>query len=766
MHRLDNLCRKDAALSLRAVLAALTALIPYALFCQPAHAQSTAVSGLVTDPTGGAVPNVQITLTNETTGIVEHSKTSGAGLYYLPIVQPGSYSLSAEREGFKRFEETAITVETAQNVSLDVKLQVGGASRQSITVNSNAIEVNSVDAAVSTVVDQQFVENIPMNGRTLQSLIAAVPGVVYVYPSTGGGAGGGLTVNGQRTEENYFSLDGVSATAGQTYKDGQGGGTGAGYGGNLPGATALGTTQSMLSLDDLQEFRATTSTYSAEYGRMPGGQFALTSRSGSNEWHGGAFDYLRNGDLDANNTFNNMLNVPKPAERQNDFGGTWGGPVIIPKLYNGKDKTFFFFSYEGLRLMSPTAAQSYVVPTTTAWNAANGIVDRTTGAPLPGLIDMAPAEVQFLMKAFPLPNAVGIPRPASVTAQYNHSFYDQYFQYDNAAFSSPSSIDATSVRIDHSFSDNFKMFGRFSDTPSDTEVRGGGGVSMLQTYVGNSKSVTIGATNLLSSRLTNDLRFGYTGSDNAIAYAFTSVGGATIPDLTVIPGYTSGMYLSYSFGDGTNGAGNYRYPSHNSQQQFNVVNTTSLLINRHNLKWGVDYRRTSTAEARPPLQEYAMYSGIPAILANQVTDTLNIREIPYSTIDPIYINFSAFVQDEWRATPRLSVSAGLRWDVNPAPTDGNGHDPYTITEFSNIQAVALAPEGTPLWKTKFNNLGPRLGLAYQLSQTPGRQTVLRSGFGMFYDTTNSTSSHGYNGVGITASETVLGASYPFSPVPD
>jgi hypothetical protein len=135
----------------------------------------------------------------------------------------------------------------------------------------------------------------------------------------------------------------------------QGLGAGAGFGGGTPAETALGTTQGMVSIDALQEFRATTSTYSAQYGRTPGGQFSFTTRSGTNEWHGSAFDYFRNEALDANNWFNNAASpqIPREKERQDDFGGTLGGPVWIPHLYNGKDKTFFFFSYEGLRLWTP-----------------------------------------------------------------------------------------------------------------------------------------------------------------------------------------------------------------------------------------------------------------------------------------------------------------------------------------------------------------------------------------------------------------------------
>lgn len=201
------------------------------------------------------------------------------------------------------------------------------------------------------------------------------PGVLVV-PSQGVGQSGELSVNGQRTESNYFIVDGVSADIGASVSSS--GFTGAGFAGATPGETALGTTQSLVSIDALQEFRATTSTYSAEYGRGPGGQFSFQTRSGTNQYHGTAFDYLRNDALDANSWFNGYTNVPpvaKQALRQNDFGGTLGGFLDIPHLYNGRNRTFFFFSYEGLRLINPKPSQLYEVPSNDLRQKAPDAVD-------------------------------------------------------------------------------------------------------------------------------------------------------------------------------------------------------------------------------------------------------------------------------------------------------------------------------------------------------------------------------------------------------
>ncbi len=318
-------------------LFSLCYLVLLASFIPSANAQTASLSGLVSDSTGAVVRGAEVTFTNERTKTVSHAKTNSAGIYSLPFLQPGQYTLTAEYPGFKRYQRTGVTIDVAQNLNVDVRLQVGGES-QSVTVDGSGSAINTTDSSVSTVIDRQFVENIPLNGRSFQPLMTLVPGV-SVVPSVEGRSGE-LTVNGQRTEANYFTVDGVSATTGANPTSP---GYSAGYGGSLPGETTLGTTQSLISIDALQEFRATTSTYSAEYGRSPGGQFTFTSRSGTNEWHGTAFDYFRNDALDANNWFNNYYGLPRQAERQNDFGGVFGGPVRIPGLYSGRDRTFFSF---------------------------------------------------------------------------------------------------------------------------------------------------------------------------------------------------------------------------------------------------------------------------------------------------------------------------------------------------------------------------------------------------------------------------------------
>jgi hypothetical protein len=215
-----------------------------------------------------------------------------------------------------------------------------GSTSQSVTVEADVVNVNTTDGTVSTVLDRHFAENLPLNGRSFQTLIMLTPGVVLT--PTAFDDQGQFSVNGQRADANYFTVDGVSANFGVT-----------GYfplvqaaGGALPALSASGGTNSLVSVDAMQEFRVQTSSFAPEFGRTPGGQISIVTRSGTNAFHGTLFEYFRNDVLDANDWFSNFNHLRKPEERQNDFGGVFGGPVI-------KDKTFFFFSYEGCGCASP-----------------------------------------------------------------------------------------------------------------------------------------------------------------------------------------------------------------------------------------------------------------------------------------------------------------------------------------------------------------------------------------------------------------------------
>jgi len=694
------------------------------LATSPAWGQNAQIAGTVLDPSKAVLPNAKIEFVETATGVRWEARSNAEGRYIAPSILPGIYRVTIQTAGFETQVVENVKLNVAAKVSMDFVLHPGSVS-QSVTVDGSGISLDTTDASVSTVIDRQFVENLPLNGRSFQSLMTLTPGVTVV-PSSGVGQSGELSVNGQRTEANYFTVDGVSANTGASVSSS--GATGAGFTGATPGETALGTTQSLVSIDALQEFREVTSTYSAEYGRTPGGQFSFQTRSGTNEYHGSAFDFLRNDVLDANSWFNGYTNNPpvaKQALRQNDFGGTLGGFLDIPHLYNGKDKTFFFFSYEGLRLTSPAASKLYEVPSNYLRQAA-------------------PDALKPFLAAFP------------VSSQPDNGNGLSYF---TSGYSAPSSLDTNSIRIDHSFNDRFKIFGRYSDSPSNSRSRQPTDLAQVNATIRNVKTLTLGATSIFTPSHVNEFRLNVTGNDYKSARYLDNFGGATPLNQKNIASLQSDSWLTFFlFYD------LYPYyllePQSNRERQVNVVDTFTHVLGRHNFKYGVDYRRLVVSEALPPLWEVGFYFNEASVLANQAGG-INMYKQSIN-MKAVYPNTSLFMQDEWKVTERLNLSYGIRWELNPAPHDANGNTPYTVDQISNLATVKLAPKGTALWETAYKNFAPRAGIAYQVHRAPGMDTVLRAGAGLFYDTGTQLAADGYYGVGTTGFKSFGGGTFPLT----
>ena len=687
------------------------------------------VSGIILDPSGAAIAGADVLIINDATAVQYPGKTNSEGYYVVSNIPPGTYRIQVSNSGFKTVIKPDIVVHVEDALAINFTLPIGSAS-EVVTVEGGASMINTTDASVSTVVDRKYVENMPLNGRSFQDLILLTPGVVTQSPQNTGallGQTGEFSVNGQRAESNVYSVDGVSANLGVTA--GVNMIAGAGASGSVPAATALGTTQALVPVDDLQEFRVQSSTYSAQYGRNPGGQFALETRSGTNQWHGTVFDYVRNAVFDANDWFNDYFNVKEPALQQNDFGGTIGGPVHVPGVYNGKDKTFFFVSYEGLRLTQPQAATVNYVP-----DAA--------------LRSSTPQPLQQVLNAFPVGN--GSDDTVNGVAQFI------------ASWSNPSSLDSTSVRLDHVVNNKLRLFFRFSDTPSNSRSRGSGLVATpteLNSSEYISRTYTTGVDTAFSNRFSNQFRLNYSTNHVKSAEVIDQFGGGTPVDLAQLQGVDAGAGLSLVFIYSGYELGISQLQEFATQRQWNLVDSVGISIGRHQLKFGVDYRRlTPTATPIDPSVEY-LYLSQDSIQANLAFGAISQSLAP---AHPLYQNFSAFVQDEWKATPRLGLSLGLRWEVDPAPGVTQGIKPYTI-EGSSPSTYTLAPEGTPLWKTSWGNVAPRLGAAYVLRDRPSFETVIRGGAGVFYDTGQQLGSTGFQGPGYSSGEAIQ-LSVPF-PLP-
>lgn len=696
-------------------------------------AQSTdaTISGIVADPSGKAIPDAEIEILNEGTNARYGARTNNLGIYTVSILPPGQYRIQVSKAGFKTLIKPGILLYVQSAVVINFALPVGAVS-ESITIEAGASEINTTDGSVSTVIDRNFVEIMPLNGRSFQDLLTLSPGVSQVANSAGVGYGVGyssdIVVNGQRTEANYYTVDGVSANTGAMPNPF---GEGAGVSGSVPGLTALGTTQSLTSIDSLQEFRSTTSTYSAEYGRTPGGQFSFSTRSGTDALHGSLYDFFRNDALDANNWFNDFYSYPKGKERQNDFGATLGGPILVPGLYNGKGRSFFFFSYEGLRLTSPQAATPVEVPDDT-------------------LRQQAPSAIQPLLNAFPVANG---------GSDGNNDGFAYYIE----SVSYPSSLDNTSIRLDHRIGEKLSIFGRYADSPSDSTVYS---LALKQASSFSNRNLTLGATYSVTSNQANEFRLNFTRNLGQSVEASTSLGGAAPLGLNSLPGPNGGPFPEsnselaaiFTFANFTNFSLS-SLPA--NQRQWNATDTHNWVIGAHSLKAGVDWRRLQTSlPSWNPLEEIA-FSDENEVLAN-APSFAEVQMWGTSKDQPVYENLSSFLEDEWKITPGLALSLGVRWDINPAPSNPDGPNPYTVDQITDIATTRLAPQGTPLWKTDWLGVAPRIGAAYQLHPGSRRNTVFRAGFGIFYDPGNTTGSLGFQGIGFISVQQVSSPSYPLT----
>ncbi|MGB8481504.1 MAG: carboxypeptidase regulatory-like domain-containing protein [Acidobacteriaceae bacterium] len=719
------------------ILRGIVCLILWPAMCILAQVSTANVAGVVEDSTGARIPNAAVKLINNQTGTENDSKTDHYGVFVLPGVIPGAYTLQIERDGFATAQFTGLVLNIGETKRILVRMQLGPVT-QTVNIDASGLTPNSIDASVSTVVDRQFVANIPLNGRSFQDLISMTPGVSSQSPQAIG-AGyrvqGDFSVNGQLPDTNSYTIDGVSADIGVGLLMGH---QKIASSGSAAGSTALGTTQSLVSIDDLQEFRVLTSSYSVEYGRTSGGQFTLLTRSGTDKFHGSLYDYLRNNAADAADWFTkfNSANRPLPYQ-QNDFGGSVGGPLRIPHVYDGRNRTFFFLSFEGLRVTEPTAPLVEYTPTSQIAHAA-------------------PAPVQLLLSAFPPPysgNNVN-PPPASTGLG----------PFVSISLSEPGHVESTSIRVDHSFSPKLSAFFRYSDTPSwgQSIILSAESTNRLDT-----QTSTMGIASQITPSKTNELRIGYGASTSQLGTILTdNLGDLSYapPDLNAVIGipasFSSAASDVFIHSAGAGDSEVNTDEAFGSIHQWNLRDTFAVQTGHHLLQLGIDQRHLSSTVKPPALSVEADFFNPQALLANRASDIAITKNLPAT---PVFNQFAAFLQDEWQVSKSFTVSSGLRWEVNPPPHGEHGADAYTVR--GNITAPAaltLAPRGTPLWNTGWFNLAPRFGVAWLADGRSGHELVVRAGGGVFFDTANRAAAPAFSALGFSATEQIVNAPVPIN----
>ena len=659
------------------LLVATLLLLPISVLSQTPTAT---IDGRVLDASKAVVQGATVSAANLDTNAHYSTETNANGLFTIVNLAPGNYRIEVSKPGFRTIVKPNLILHVQDMIALNFEMSVGSVL-ESVTVTAESERVDTTNGAVNTVVDRNFAENLPMNGRSFQTLIQLTPGVVTVPSSTADS--GQFSVNGQRAASNYWMLDGVSANIGIGVNAVSNPGNG--LAGALGSFSALGGTNSLVSVDAMQEFRIQTSTYAPEFGRTPGAQISIISRSGTNQFHGTAFDYFRNDALDAANWFNGFNNnppLPKAKERQNDFGGTLGGPLW-------RNRTFFFFSYEGLRLALPQTTLS-TVPDQTARQSA-------------------PADIQPFLNAFPLPN--GADDTATQAAEFN------------ASYSNPASLDAYNLRIDHRLTNKLTLFGRYDYSPSAL-VQRGASVDALSAFNRSRiqiETLTMGLTSLILPFLSNDLRFNYSQSDAASREQMDGFGGAQPLAILPLPSpftQTNALF-AYRIRSLQQGVLRIGKLQRNRQRQFNVVDGQSIQEGSHSLKLGFDFRRLSPLFDPDRYSQLAVFQNV----ASAVSGNMSFGTLA-ANVSPTFVfrDLGMYAQDTWGIFPRLTVTYGVRWDINFVPKVSDGPAFATVSGFnlSDFSKLALAPSGTRPYSSKYENflllisywIGPWLAIVF------------------------------------------------------
>ncbi len=662
---------------LLAVLA-LSAALP------SAAQQLTHLSGLVLDPSQAAVTEASLTVVSEETGFRRSAVTQSDGSYVVASLQPGLYKITVRKDGFRTMIRFGVKIDVAQPARVDFQLALGSV-QDAITVEGAAPLLNSDDASVGTLVERKWIEQMPLNGRGILSLIEMAPGTVVTSATRG--ESGQFTANGQRPNSHYFTIDGVSGNTGVS-----GGGVAAQVtGGALPGMTALGSYHSMVPIEGLDEFRVQTATASSEFGRLPGAQVSLSSRAGGNEWHGSAFYYLRHEKLDANDWFSNRGGLARSAMRMNDFGASLSGPLH-------KDRTFFFATYEGLRLRQPFS-----------WRQP---------APTLAARKLGPVWVQTMLNLYPVPDGRAL---------------DTNLAEWTGRILRPAGLDTGSLRLDHSLTSRISIFGRYNEAPSSNQF----GSTQINHLEMQSRAVTLGMNLRASSSVVFDARMNWT---RAAAQSEWRPTAENLPACFLEP-VTSFFFRRNGLCDtlvrfGIAGVGTLSIgeESNRRQNQWHLLPSVVIHTRAHKISAGVDYRQLTPY--RRDLQDAI------SILSDSFRDLVEVGT-SWVSVGPrvegsaVLREASAFVHDNWRIHPQLTASFGLRWEHTPSPR----LQPEQTN--SSTPSHFVYPFQTRIWRSANGSFAPRAGLAWR--PYSNGQLVLRGGFGVYYDSSLSIATDLVNG---------------------
>lgn len=651
------------------------------LFVSLAGAQTTSTSilGTVTDSSGAVVTNAKVTALQVATGLKRTDATSSTGDYNLPLLDVGEYEVTVEMPGFKT-ETRKIRLQLNQKARVDFALEVG-AQAERIEITGESALLRTDEASLGQVVEQRRIEELPLNGRNLAGLAVLQPGVQFGdrmgFDGVSGGGGGvpvpghviAISANGQRETNQHATLDGVVATEAR-----------------------VNTVPYTPSIEAVEEFKVQAGSYSAEYGTNSGAQLTIALKSGTNNYHGTAFEFVRNDRFDAEDYFQNYFNAPgdprtpKNKLRQNQYGGVFSGPLTIPKIYNGRDRTFFMFDYEGRKRREPGQTATATVPPLAFLQGdlsallnrrdASGnvlqpiqIVDPLTGTPFPNNIipqSRISASAKAIMTFWPAPQR-NLADPLSGAPNY--------FGASNTTIDD----DQRYIRIDHQISSKDKIFGRYAFDDVTYALLAGDNPNFNYFVAGRNQNVAGQWIHLVSGSVVNEFRYGFNRSvDNTLnprsntdfdldnlgltGFRLISNNNRKFTRREAgLPNINFDVFQSLGDRDGGNG---YDF---NNLHQFS--NNVTLNHGAHNFKTGFDYRRVALerAAANVPRGGLTFSSDIAnndfaAFLLGYPSVTETPEGFPRTNVRQN--RYAGYVLDDWKASRRLTVNLGLRYEYN------------------------------------------------------------------------------------------------------
>jgi hypothetical protein len=699
-----------------------------------ANAQGSAtIFGTVTDATGAPVPNAIIAVTHDATQQVRRIASSGDGNYAVPGLAPGAYSLAAEAPGFGQYLEKNIVLQVGENRSDSIKLPVSSTT-QNVTVSGTTAQVDTRSATISEVVDSARVEQLPLNGRNALQLQSLVAGAGATSSGGGGQAENNVTaINGARQAENGYTLDGADNEDFFFF-----------------------TPSVFPNPDALAEFRLDTSNYGAQGGLGSGAQMYAVTRSGTNNFHGSAFEYLRNQLFDAKGYFGKTV----PPFHQNQFGGTVGGPIL-------RNRLFFFFAYQGTRQSSSPNAETLIVPDAAertgnfAELAAQLHYPGTTQAVAGNVFPSAslnPASLAFLKAFVPLPNSA-----KNIYSYSAHSLLndDQYIG-----------------RLDHTLSSRDQLSGRIlQDTNLQDQVPSTNDLPGFAANIAYTNwNLAANETHIFSSYLLNQFTFAWNDIQRVQTPEIPSqttwgdLGAGVVRAATGPVGYDTEVQTYFT--------AESRWPLSQYRHSFQYSDAVSWTHNAHTVTFGGDLRRSYTHQFQDYIADgqfifSAVYTG------NQLADFETGREQTftqdsYNAGEPVNLTPDLFAQDDWKITRRLTLNPGLRWNpfvpyrdkLNAVSQFRHGQQ-STIYPTAPVGYVFPGDAGVPqnTISARWRDFGPRLGFAYDVFGNG--KTSVRAGYGVYYgfvreQSLNNLSSNQPFGIALSVSEPAGGMTNPYS----